>query len=58
MAPMRKDLYHLGGREMTVPAHEEVGGGPVPSQIRQEPDQAHGLLQARGTLPRPEARHH
>src|SRR5262249_23700581 len=37
----------LGSRKMTIAADQYVGGGPVAPEIRQEPDQDHGIFGSR-----------
>ena len=53
---MGDDLHNLWGREMAVATDQNMGVGPVTSEIGQEPGQDHGILCARGTFPGPEAR--
>ena len=41
----------LGGRTMTSAADQHMGVGPVAPQIRQQPDQEHGLFGPGGRVP-------
>src|SRR5262245_9475031 len=57
-APMCDHFDDLGSGEMTIPADQDMGLGPVAPQIGQEPDQDHRVLSASWTLPRSEAGGH
>lgn len=57
-APLGEHLQHCGCSAMTITSHEDVGVRPVAPERGEEADQEHGIFQARGPLPRPEARCH
>ena len=40
----RDHIDDLGGSKMTIAAHQNMGVGPVAPEIRQQPDQDHGIF--------------
>jgi hypothetical protein len=53
-APLRDHLHDFWGREMTVTTDQDVGMGPVATQIRQQAHQDHGIFGPGGAGPRPQ----
>jgi hypothetical protein len=53
-APMRDHVQHLWGRKMTVTTDEDVGVGPVATEIGQQTHQDHGIFGPCGAGTRPQ----
>ena len=56
-APVGDDLDHLGCGEMAISTHQDVGLGPVATEIGQETGQDHRVLRAGRPRARAEVRH-